>query len=186
MTTRPAIAQATAGFPASDAWWLSQVYNPINWLYGQQPLIALKAADTSRSSNVTTSPDPELQVTVLASTTYLVEMFIAYVADATMDFQCDYSAPSGASGIMSPWGPDLSATSGSTTTTIRTVADASVTSARGVGGSDGSIILTARPVGTLITGASGGTFSFDWAQNTSSATAATVKAGSWIKLTPKA
>ncbi|MER6064823.1 hypothetical protein ABT167_27350 [Streptomyces sp. NPDC001792] len=33
--TRPSLAQATAGFPASDAWWNAQVYGPLNWLYGQ-------------------------------------------------------------------------------------------------------------------------------------------------------
>lgn len=35
MTNRPPLAQAQAGFPSSDAWWTAQVYNPINWLYGQ-------------------------------------------------------------------------------------------------------------------------------------------------------
>ena len=33
--TRPAITTPTVGFPASAAWWTAQVYDPINWLYGQ-------------------------------------------------------------------------------------------------------------------------------------------------------
>ena len=144
---------------------------------------AFKTADTSRSNSVVTSADPHLQLPVVASATYIVEMFIAYVALDTIDMQFDYNAPSGATGIMSPWGPDQSAGSGSTTTTIRTVADASVTSSRAVGGSDGSIILSGRPVGLLTTAGSAGTFSFDWAQSTSSATQVTVKSGSWMKLT---
>lgn len=148
-----------------------------------QVLTAYKTGDTSRASTTTTSPDPHLQVSVAANAVYQVEMFIAYTSLDTVDIQFDYSAPASATGILSPWAPDQSLAASGTTGTVRYVADASVTAARAVGGSDASTIVTGRPVGTLITSGTAGTFSFDWAQNLSNATATVVKAGSWIRLT---
>lgn len=55
MTARPAIAQAVAGFPASDAWWLSQVYNPLLYLFNYSPQIVSYTAINANSSTTTTT-----------------------------------------------------------------------------------------------------------------------------------
>lgn len=52
---RPAITPATAGFPASDAWWLAQVYNPLNWLYNNTPQVVSYTAITANTSTTTTT-----------------------------------------------------------------------------------------------------------------------------------
>ncbi|MEV5953722.1 hypothetical protein AB0M11_08085 [Streptomyces sp. NPDC051987] len=55
MTTRPAITQAVAGFPASDAWWLAQVYNPLVYLYNYTPQVLSYTAITANTSTTTTT-----------------------------------------------------------------------------------------------------------------------------------
>ncbi|MFL5910546.1 MAG: hypothetical protein ACJ768_08285 [Gaiellaceae bacterium] len=55
MTTRPAITQAVAGFPASDAWWLAQVYNPLTYLFNYAPQVLSYTAITANSSTTTTT-----------------------------------------------------------------------------------------------------------------------------------
>lgn len=55
MTTRPAITQAVAGFPASDAWWLAQVYNPLTYLFNYSPQVLSYTAITANSSTATTT-----------------------------------------------------------------------------------------------------------------------------------
>lgn len=55
MTARPAITQAVAGFPASDAWWLAQVYNPLTYLFNYSPQVVSYTAITANSSTTTTT-----------------------------------------------------------------------------------------------------------------------------------
>lgn len=55
MTARPAITQAVAGFPASDAWWLAQVYNPLNYLFNYSPQLVSYTAMNANSSTTTTT-----------------------------------------------------------------------------------------------------------------------------------
>ncbi|MGW1623032.1 hypothetical protein [Streptomyces sp. NPDC002172] len=55
MTVRPSITPAVAGSPASDAWWLSQVYNPLNYLYGYAPQVLSYTAITANTATTTTS-----------------------------------------------------------------------------------------------------------------------------------
>lgn len=53
--SRPSITPATAGFPASDAWWLAQVYNPINWLYNNTPQVVSYTAINANTATTTTT-----------------------------------------------------------------------------------------------------------------------------------
>jgi hypothetical protein len=55
VTTRPSITQAVAGFPASDAWWLSQVYNPLNYLYNYGVQVLSYTAITANTSTTTST-----------------------------------------------------------------------------------------------------------------------------------
>ncbi|MER6064822.1 hypothetical protein ABT167_27345 [Streptomyces sp. NPDC001792] len=178
--TRPSITQATAGFPASDAWWNAQVYNPINWLYQREQLV-VKAATTSRASTTTIASDPEITFTVVANTSYLVEGLILFAADPASDLKIGWTAPTGATFLWNVIGQPSTA-SASTGSVITDGQDLAST-AFGLGGvTDNTKTMTGHLRGYLTVGATGGTFALQWAQITSGANATKVLAGTHVVL----
>jgi hypothetical protein len=163
--SRPALATATAGFPASDAWWLSQVYNPIAFLF-----------------NTFIPPAVNLTITVAANTTYLVEGFILYTsASVGPDLKFNLNAPSGATGYWTLLGP--SSTSTADPDALRTIASPPGATTRSYGVSTASNVFGAVLRGSVITSATAGAVTVQWAQFTADATNATIlKAGSWLRL----
>lgn len=178
------------------------IYYP-QWLAGQDitsdnlnemiPKVAFKASNTARLSTTTPAADPDLQFTLAANATYIMDGFVKYSSPTAAAFQVDWSAPSGATGDWTACGvgtPVKSAT-GTTVVSAPATSNASgymvrmettdVTSAR----SFGSIVETIPTVlqinGTIKT-TNGGTYSFDWAQLSSTATNTTVYANSWLRL----
>jgi hypothetical protein len=179
--SRPAITPAVAGSPASDAWWLSQVYNPLNYLYGMFPVPAVKAADTSRASTITTTDDPDLTLPVLANSTYLFEAFIAYTSAAvTGDFKLNFNAPTGATGYWNGIGP--STASVADPDSVRVIATVPGATSRTYGVPLASNVFGLNVRGSVITSTTAGSLTAQWAQATSDANATVVKAGSWLRL----
>jgi hypothetical protein len=139
-------------------------------------LFAIKASDESVSSSTTLQDDNDLTLTLAANTTYsLSGFFVATSASSTPDIKFDFieadgtymiavlSGAVGASGTID----NMDGSSGAQTVPL-------------IGGSNAGISVHG---GTVWTGGSGGVFKLQWAQNTSDATATTMKAGSWIKAT---
>jgi hypothetical protein len=137
-------------------------------------LRARKAADTARTTTVTLTADPDLTLSVLANTVYLVKISMLYKGAATNtgDFKLGFSVPSGASlaggftGIANPLG----------VTIIPVTASSTLTSYSNGTGNPLWCMVTA----TLVTSAAG-SLTLTWAQNTSSATATTLMAGSSVE-----
>lgn len=141
-------------------------------------LDAYKAVDTSRSTTTTLTADPDLAITVAAAGTYDFEGYLNFegAASGTGDLQfeitsvgtlryvCVHNDPS--------TGNQISAT---------TQGGGIVTCSTATAGT----LRSANMKGDLIA-ASTGTLTLLWAQNTSSATATILHAGSWIKLRRKA
>ncbi|MFF5029254.1 hypothetical protein ACFY2J_34225 [Streptomyces collinus] len=183
MTVRPALTPATAGFPASDAWWLAQVYNPLSYLYGQLPIEVYKASDTTIASSTTFASDPDLTCTLAANSVYRVEMFIHFAALDAARFKTQWSVPSGASGNRSCIGPDqgviLSGTSsgGSGRWGVHAFSTASTYGTR-----DSAANQCVAIEESVITTTTGGTLALQWAQATSNATATKVAAGSYMRV----
>jgi hypothetical protein len=147
-----------------------------------------KTADTSRASNTTTAPDPDLQIAVAANAVYTMEGFLIVSGDAGSGqgrINLDWSAPAGATGRWTGTLVDGNATG--EPTALRQFAN-DLTAARGsstygaTAGNEVGIILR----GVLIMAATAGTYSFDWAQITSDTTATKVMAGSWLALRRRA
>lgn len=182
--TRPAITTATAGFPGSAAWWKAQVYDPINWLYGMQPLVAYKTADTSVTSNTTVAADPHLSVTAVANTNYRLEGFLLLTsaAAAAGSLKMDINGPSGISGYWSAVGPGGSSTADPDS--VRTIATTIPGTTRSYGVSTAGGVYGLPVTGFVSLAATAGSVFIEWAQLTSSATAVTLKAGSWMSLSP--
>jgi hypothetical protein len=148
-------------------------------LMSMLPISAAKASSTSRASTSTVTADPELQVAVAANAQYTLDAYLRYTGGQTGDLKCRFTTPSGASGS---WGGRVMGTGA----TLSTDASDSIRVAFNADKAIGCISTTAGQVivvrGRLIT-ASSGTFSFDWAQNVSDATATVIEADSWFMLT---
>lgn len=152
-----------------------------------------KTSDTARSATTTTTADPHLQMDVLANAVYIWEGWIKYDSPTAADLNIDFTAPSGALGEWTAIGvghsPVIGATAAPALQTdtqdargylIRLEAN-DVASARSYGGlGTGNTPLTLHLKGTLRVGSTAGTWSLDWAQQSSNATATTLYTDSWI------
>lgn len=150
-------------------------------LVASQPLVVRKQADTSRASTTTATADPELSFEVEANATYVWDGWLKYFADPVADMIIDFTVPTGSLGEWSAFG----AGQGTTTATvlgysIRTDSN-DVSQPRNIYGTSNSD-LTAVINGTLRVGSTAGTFSLDWAQGTSDATATVLYTDSWMRL----
>ncbi|MCH0555822.1 hypothetical protein [Streptomyces sp. MUM 16J] len=180
--TRPDITQATVGYPASDAWWNAQVYDPINWLYGQMWTEIYKTSDTTRTTS-TFADDPDFQVALDASSVYRIEMFLHFAAIDAARFKTQWNVPSGASGNRSAIGPDqgqiLSGTSSGGTG--RWGVHGFATDATYGSRDSAANQCFAMEEATVFT-SSAGTLALQWCQATTNATATKLAAGSYMRV----
>ena len=139
------------------------------------PIVAVKVADTSRSSTTTLTADPELSVTIPSAGTWYLLCYLNYEGAAvgtgdlkirvtsvgSLRYHAIYQGAGGAANVGSTY------QGGGTPSGFATA---------GAGTLCGGTIH-----GTLVT-ATSGTTGLDWAQNTSNATATTLHAGSAMML----
>lgn len=144
-------------------------------------LFARKTADTSRASTTTATDDPHLAVIVAPNAAYSVECYIAYIANTVGDIRIGFTAPSGSVGAYATRGPELGAGVTTTTSQVRIQSLLDFTTTIPMGGQSLSH-SSAHPIGTLVTGANGGSFAVRWCQNVSDPGATTIYAHSWMKL----
>lgn len=133
-----------------------------------------KAADESRNTTTTLADDNTLLVALSAATLYRIRLRVAYtVANGTMDFKYGH-AYSGT--VTSVWWDITSQAPGATRgvgTGTALVASSSITgTAAGSGLHNADLIILTNTAGT---------FSFQWAQNTSDANNATVLGKSFLE-----
>lgn len=144
------------------------------------PIHAAKSVDTPRGSTTTITADPELQVAVEASADYRFEMMIRYSGSPDADMSVIIAGPSLATGV---WGgnfisPLTQTSAEGTKSSIRTP----IGSQRDIACISTSTSMIIMISGRLKTAATAGTFSFNWAQQTSNATSTIVSADSWMEL----
>jgi hypothetical protein len=133
-----------------------------------------KSSNQSVTSSTTLVNDSQLKFAVEANTTYIFNIWLwVYAADGTPDIKLTVTGPSGSTIAYSP--STYYATADGTTA-LGTV---------NVGGGTFSAFVDANErnqlyFGSISNGATAGDLQFQWAQNTSSGTSTTVKAGSYI------
>jgi hypothetical protein len=162
-------------------------------LRSAQPMLARKTSDTSRSATTTTTADPHLQFDVTAGAVYTWHGWIKYDGPTAADLSLDCSAPSGSLGEWAAIGighsPVIGATSAPALQTdtqdargyLTRFESTDVTSARSYGTlGTGNVPVTTWLYGTLRVGPTSGTWSLDWAQNTSNASPVTLYTDSWL------
>lgn len=143
---------------------------------GASTLFALKTADESVTSNTTVQADDHLSVSVEANRTYSVEGYlIVQSPSATPDFRASFSLTSGTfhvTGLQTDEGED------------GVIPGLYMTGANRVFALFANVETGIPIKGVVMVGGTAGSFTLMWAQNSSSASATTVRAGSWMRLTP--
>lgn len=143
-------------------------------------LFVAKALDEPLSANTVVQNDDALVLPVVASANFeLSGLLIFNGGAANDDLKTGWTAPAGSTLDWMATAQPIAATttSGTVVTNSKTLADLSSLGTIGTGTN-----LTALITGRLTTGATAGSLQFQWAQVTSSATATTVCAGSYIAL----
>lgn len=121
----------------------------------------VKAADTSRTSTVTVTADNHLTLPVAANATYTVEAVVAWV-NGGGGFRANWATPTGASMVWTDNDGGSAAAPGTELTFSTTT---------------GTTLK-----GALVVGATAGSLTLRWAQNTSNATATTLRGGCYLRL----
>lgn len=137
------------------------------------PVWAVKTSDQSVTSSTTLVNDTQLAATLAANATYFFDLALMIVANDTAQFKSQFTGPSGATANFGIMGFNTGAVFGATTRGISS-------SVVFTGNSTAVVPLWMR--GNVQTSGTSGTFQFQWAQNTSNATACTVKSGSQLFL----
>lgn len=139
-------------------------------LAAASPTRIVKTSDTTRNSNTTTSADPALQFAMAASTIYDIRIVIKLRTTAASDFKWGLTGPASPTEV---YGGQVGGFGAAGTF------EAYPTNLAYIGSSDGAGVLHVEL--TVENGANSGTFSFDWAQNSSGGGPTVVKAGSYIE-----
>jgi hypothetical protein len=133
-----------------------------------------KSSNQSVTSSTTVANDSQLKFAVEANATYLFHVWLwVYAADGTPDIKLTFTGPSGSTLV---WSPSTLYGTSDGTTALGTVSAATVTLNAFVDANERNQLY----FGSILNGATAGDVTLQWAQNTSSGTATTVKAGSYI------
>lgn len=164
-------------------------------LASMQTQVARKTSDTSRSATTTATADPHLTFEVAANAVYVWDGWLKYDgASGSADFIVDFTAPASALGEWGAHGVGINIIGANNTPTLQSDVSGSngymlraesndVTQFRTYGTLGVGNALVVMLMGTLRTAGTAGTFSLDWAQGTSNATATTLYTDSWLRMT---
>lgn len=140
------------------------------------PGMAVKTVDTARASTTSATADPELTLAVAANSTYQFTLLVHYNGgtNGASDAQFGLSAPAGSTGFAYCLRSQISGLTFIATliNSFGTVLNA------GTNGTSNAVGFVAH--GSLKTSSTAGQLACIWSQNTSSGTATTVKAGSYL------
>src|SRR5215472_12558663 len=139
------------------------------------PLAAYRTSTQSVTSSTTLVNDTQLSVAVAANAVYRVELGMTYTADTAGDIKLGWTTPAGAT-IATAVTVGLSLTAAAATDDV-TVGASSTPVFGGIGAGANAAL---QYIFILTTSSTAGTLQLQWAQNSSSATATTVNAGSYL------
>ncbi|MFI8351333.1 hypothetical protein [Streptomyces sp. NPDC085596] len=148
---------------------------------GQERYI-LKAADTARTSTTTAADDPHLTATLAANGIYIARFVIfATTALSTVNLKTAWGVPGTATGLKLCHGPtDVAAAFTSRTQTQGRFSGHGFTTSLNYQADSLAVAIIEEAIVT--TGATAGNLTLQWAQTTSSASAVTVLANSYLHI----
>lgn len=128
----------------------------------------VKSGNETVNNSTTLQADDHLTFTLETSSTYAFELYVLYSSDASADIKFSFTGPAGSAGYFSTHGGTAAYVIG---TDINTQATSGAAS-----------IMAKSFIGAIATGLTGGSLTFEWAQNAAVAVDTTVYAGSWLKV----
>lgn len=155
---------------------LEPVSTASRWNYNMgQAQSVVKPSDTTKNNDNTIAADPHLTINLLPNSVYKIETYLVIDGSNTADFKWNWTIPSGATGYQQADGLAV-ATTGTTGSMNQAGQLFTATPAIATAGVGTKTIAT--PQGILITGATGGALTFNWAQSTADPTNTTLFATS--------
>jgi hypothetical protein len=146
----------------------------VNTWFVEQAVV--KPTGQSVTSSTTIVNDIDLVLPVAANATYRIECFISFVAATGGDLKFTWAVPAGASMFY-----QAEHNEGGTTGLVNSVITYSdLNTIQAAGGN--SVVQAVGIKGNLLTVSTAGNLQLQWAQNTSSATATTVRARSHLMM----
>lgn len=140
-----------------------------------------KTTSTTKTTDITIASDPVLQFTMLANTTYVIRGNIKGFAPTAAGLKWSLTGPT-ATEISIERRQRGAGTNTYTTPAGEAAYSSNIAiSGNSTSGSVGSQTTIFLEEITIVVGATGGTFAFQWAQNQSSANATVIRAGSYIE-----
>lgn len=153
-------------------------------------VVARCTTDVTKNASTTLGDVTGLGLSVAANATYALDGWIYFESNPTADIKFALTLPSGSTGVMGFYGPNLATAPVVNQERINYVDmgvySATASATYGIGGDDeftGSVWVTAQPRGVITTSSTAGTIQVQFAQNTSNASNTKVKAGSWMRAT---
>jgi hypothetical protein len=145
-----------------------------NWFV---PLAAFKPSLQAVTSSTTLVNDTQLFLPVAANAQYFFLLYLSYDGgtQGSSDLKFQFTGPSGGNASFSYLYYPTSGGVGANTNIARTT---NLSTPVPIGTDGAGVLLVAYMIGTLTTASTSGTLQFQFAQNTSSATATTVHTGS--------
>ena len=156
-------------------------------LIDQAENVIATTATLDRSSTTTLADDTVLTTTLAANATYLVEFSVVFSSTSTTpDVNTNWTVPSSATGRKFRRGPTSNNSTMTSSIDSRIKVDAVSLTTSGayqvVGTTAATQTVGVTEVGIVVTSTTSGTLAFQWAQNTSNATATTRGADSYLKV----
>jgi hypothetical protein len=157
-----------------------------SWLAGQRitaeqllaglPYMAVKPGATSVTSSTTLITDPDLQLVLPGPGTYVIDGYLNYTGSSVGagDIKGTFEYSGGIN--FANWDFQAIATTGG----VQMCTGPNAFGIAVARGTDGGTWMGAHLLGLLVA-TSGGTLSWNWAQNTSNATSTNIRQGSWIR-----
>jgi hypothetical protein len=139
---------------------------------GVSKIFIRKSSNETVTSSATLQDDDELRFAISANETWKTEVFLNMVSSPTPDFKYAFTAPAGLSSILYGYSQYTAIATNSATST----AGSGITVITGTGTVSNGLWIDCL----VVNGATAGTVTFQWAQNTSNAAATTVRAGSFL------
>lgn len=144
------------------------------------PIQARKTSASTRTSTTSSSADSELVITLEANAVYKFVFYLKYDGATGGDIRWNWVGPSG---MLGDYALSAVSVAAAAATTEDLAINYSMSATGGAGGLGAGTACGAQATGTITTAAAAGTLTFTWAQFTSSGTATTLQAGSYIECT---
>jgi hypothetical protein len=146
------------------------------------PIYMRASSDTTKTSSTALGDATGMTLELEASSTYVMDGYLAYTAGATGDLKVAWTVPTGTTGHWCLYGLSTASTASVGDLDARRITAFGDANTQSIGGSDSlSGSLAALPRLYVVTSTTAGDITMRFAQNTSSGTSTIIRIGTWVR-----